>query len=205
MKLVLKIFKLFAILIISVSIILFSASLLLQDRVALILLKSINKNISTKLDIGSFKLSFLSKFPKASLELKDVLVHSSSDFNSGSFKGINTDTLLAAKFVSVEFKITDILKGIYKIERVSASTGKMNLYTDTTGSVNYDISVKNSNSSGDDFSIDLERINLTDLKGYYNNLATTLIIKGLVKEGKLTSRISGDEIDFTAKADLQIT
>ena len=205
MKLVLKILKLFAILIVSVSIILFSASLLLQDRVALILLKSINKNISTKLDIGSFNLSFLSKFPKASLELKDVLVHSSSDFNSGSFKGINTDTLLAAKFVSVEFKITDILKGIYKIERVSASTGKMNLYTDTTGSVNYDISVKNSNSSGDDFSIDLERINLTDLKGYYNNLATTLIIKGLVKEGKLKSRISGDEIDFTAQADLQIT
>jgi len=205
MKLVLKILKLFAILIISVSIILFSASLLLQDRVALILLKSINKNISTKLDIGSFNLSFLSKFPKASLELKDVLVHSSSDFNSGSFKGINTDTLLAAKFVSVEFKITDILKGIYKIERLSASTGKMNLYTDTTGSVNYDISVKNSNSSGDDFSIDLARINLTDLQGYYNNLATTLIIKGLVKEGKLKSRISGDEIDFTAQADLQIT
>ena len=205
MKLVLKILKLFAILIISVSIILFSASLLLQDRVALILLKSFNKNISTKLDIGSFKLSFLSKFPKASLELKDVLVHSSSGFNSGNFKGINTDTLLAAKYVSVEFKITDILKGIYKIERVSASTGKMNLYTDTTGSVNYDISVKNSNSSGDEFSIDLERINLIDLKAYYNNLATTLVIKGLVKEGKLKSRISGDEIDFTAQADLQIT
>ncbi|TAL80681.1 MAG: hypothetical protein EPN88_01020, partial [Bacteroidetes bacterium] len=72
-----KILKLFAILILTVSIILVSASFLLQDKVADIILVSLNNNISTKLDIGSFKLSFLKKFPKASLELKNVLVHSS--------------------------------------------------------------------------------------------------------------------------------
>ena len=85
MKLIFKILKLFAILIITVSIILFSASIILQDKVADIVLTSLNKNISTKLEVGSFKLSFLRKFPKASLELKDVLVHSSSNFNSDLF------------------------------------------------------------------------------------------------------------------------
>ena len=59
------------------------------------------------------------------------------------FNGINTDTLLAAKFVSVEFKITDIIKGNYNIERISAKTGKMNFFTDTSGLVNYDISCQN--------------------------------------------------------------
>jgi hypothetical protein len=204
MKLVLRILKVFAILIISVSIILYSASILLQDKVASVLLKSINENISTKLDIGSFKLSFLRKFPKASLELKDVLVHSVSDFNSVSFSGINTDTLFEARDASVEFKITDIINGIYKIERISVRTGKLNLYIDTAGLVNYNIYIKNSGSSGNDFSIDLERIYLTNLKVYYNNLATKLITKGLVKNGKLKSMISGDNIEFTAQADLQI-
>ena len=204
MKLALKILKLLAILIITVSIILFSASFLLQDKVANIILKSFNKNLLTKLDVGSFKLSFLRKFPKASLELKDVLVHSSSNFNSVAFAGINTDTLLAARFVSVEFKITDILKGIYNIERVGARVGKMNFFTDIAGLVNYDISVKNESSGVDDFTIDLERINLTDIKTYYNNLATRLIINGLIKNGRLKSRISGNDIDFTAGAEMQI-
>ncbi|MCX6327250.1 MAG: hypothetical protein NT144_11460 [Bacteroidia bacterium] len=199
-----KILKLFAILIITVSIILFSASFLLQDKVADILLKTLNKNILTKLDVGSFKLSFLRKFPKASLELKDVLVHSSSNFNSAAFTGINTDTLLAARFLSVEFKITDILKGIYNIERIGAKAGKMNFFTDTIGLGNYDISVKNESPGDDDFIIDLERINLTDIKTYYNNLATRLIINGIIKNGRLKSRISGDDIDFTGGAEMQI-
>ncbi|MDO9339175.1 MAG: AsmA-like C-terminal region-containing protein [Bacteroidales bacterium] len=204
MKLILKILKLFAILIITVSIILFSASFLLQDKVADIILKSLNKNLSTKLDVGSFKLSFLRKFPNASLELKDVLVHSSSNFSSDAFTGINTDTLLAARFVSVKFKITDILKGIYNIESVGVRAGKMNFFTDTAGLVNYDISVKNESSGGDDFTIDLERINLTDIKTYYNNRATKLIINGLIKEGQLKSRILGDDVDFAAVAEMQI-
>lgn len=204
MRLILKIFKLFAILILTVLIILFSAAFLLQDKVADIIMKSLNDNISTKLDVGSFKLSFIRKFPKASLELSDVLVHSSSNFNSAGFSGINTDTLLSSRFLSVEFKITDIIKGIYKIERVSAKAGKTNFYTDKNGLVNYDISVKNISPADSDFTIDLERIYLTDIKAYYNNLATRLIINGLIKNGLLKSTISGDNIDFTATAEMQI-
>ena len=105
MKILLKIGKLFAILIFTVSIILFAASFLLKDKVGFIILRSLNKNLSTKLEVESYKLSFFRKFPKASLELKDVFVHSSKDFNYDSFKGINTDTLLSARLVSMEFKI----------------------------------------------------------------------------------------------------
>ena len=90
MKLILKIFKLFAILIITVFIILASASFLVEDKVAGIIIHSLNKNISTKLDVGSYKLSFLRKFPKASLELNDVLIHSSSAFNSRLFNEDST-------------------------------------------------------------------------------------------------------------------
>ena len=35
-----------------------------------------------------------------------------------------------------------------------------------------------------DFTINLERINLNDIKIYYNNLSTKLIINGLVKNGQ---------------------
>jgi hypothetical protein len=204
MKLAFRILKLFAILIITVIIILISASMLLQDNVADIILKSLNRNISTKLEVGSFRLSFLRKFPNASLELKDVLVHSSSNFSSDLFTGINTDTLLAARFVTVEFKITDILNGIYFIESIGAKDGKINLYTDTAGRVNYDISAENKESEKEDITIDLERITLSEIKSCYYNLATSLSINGNIEYGRLKSRISGNDIDFTAAAEVQI-
>ena len=80
------------------------------------------------------------------------------NFNSAAFTGINTDTLLAARNVSVEFKITDIIFGNYTIERIRAKTGKMNFFTDTEGMVNYDITVNNKKSGSDDFTINLEKI-----------------------------------------------
>ena len=203
MKITLKILKLIAILIFIISAFLFSASFLLQDKVAGIILKSLNKNISTKLDFGSFRLSFLRKFPNASLELKNVLIHSAANFNSAGFSGINTDTLLSAGYVSVEFSITDIIKGTYIIKRVAASDGTMNLFTDTAGLVNYAFSV-NTNSSSD-FTIDIKRINLTDIKTCYNNLSSKLLINGNIKSGIIKSKISADSISFGAMAEMQIT
>jgi hypothetical protein len=205
MKLLLKIGKLFVIMVLTVSILLLSASYLLRDKVGFIILRSLNKNLSTKLVVGSYKLSFLRKFPNASLELKDVLVHSSADFNKFEFKGINTDTLIAAKSVSVEFKLTDIIKGKYNIERISARSGKANFYTDYEGFVNYNVSVKSDNPDSRETTINLERINLNDIIAYYNNLDAHLILSGPVKSGRLKSRISGGNIDLSAISDLQIT
>ena len=71
--------------------------------------------------------------------MKNVLVHSSPNFNSAAFTGINTDTLLAARYVSVEFKITDIIKGNYNIERIGVKTGKIT-FIPIRQDVNYNIS-----------------------------------------------------------------
>ena len=60
-----KIFKLFLLLIASVSILLISLSFILSDQVAEIIIGSVNRNISTKISIGTFRLSLLKKFPLA--------------------------------------------------------------------------------------------------------------------------------------------
>ena len=204
MKYIFKILKITAILIITFSVILFSASFLLKDKVAEIVLESLNRNISTKLKTGTARLSFIRKFPKASLELKDVLVSSSTGFNSVSFEGINTDTLLFAGQISVQVKITDILKGIYNIEGVSAREGKINFFTDAIGHVNYDIAIKNKSSVKENFTIDLERITLTEMQASYYNLSTGLSINGIIKNGRIKSRIKGDNIDFSTTSKIQI-
>ncbi|MBA4321352.1 MAG: hypothetical protein C0408_00895 [Odoribacter sp.] len=205
MNFILKILKWAAIVITIIIILLFCASLFLQENVVNIFIKSINRNISTKIDVASARFSLISKFPRASVKLENVLVHSSPQFDRTQFKNTNADTLLFAKSVSLEFKMADLIRGIYNIESVSVNGGIMNLYSDNSGMVNYEISGTKTSSTSEEFVIDLEKINVSNLNATYTNIATSLNINGLIKNGRFKSRISGNNIDFTASSALQLS
>jgi hypothetical protein len=199
------ILKILAILFIVITATLFFGSFVMQDTVAGIILRSLNKNISTKYEFESVRLSYLKKFPKASLDLNNILVHSSPGFDKTCFEGINTDTLLSAESVSIEFKITNVIKGIYNIERMGIRNGRLNLFTDTAGAVNYEISARDAgDTTAGTFILNLDRINISGLKGTYNNVATKLLIKTFIDNGRVKSKISGNNIDFTAEGGLSI-
>ena len=205
MRAVGKIFKVLLLLIITVSAMLIAASFILQDKVAEIVMGSINRNLSVKIEVAHFRLSLLKKFPKASLGLKDITVFSSPGFNKNAFKEIGPDTLLAAATLSVDFKITDIIKGVYDIERIGIRDGKIILLADSAGKVNYRLTDRKKDSDTVRMSINLERIYLSDVKITYCNLAKDLILDGEVMNGRVSSRLSGDNINLTADADLIIS
>ncbi|MGE5406755.1 MAG: AsmA-like C-terminal region-containing protein [Methanosarcina sp.] len=196
--------KLLAVLVLSVSVILAVASFIMQDKVGNIIIASLNRNMSVKLDVEKSRLSFLRRFPKASMVLKNVLVHASPGFDRKEFSGVDTDTLLYAESVFLDFKITDILRAKYNIETITAKNGFVRLLSDTAGRVNYEISAPDQTSDDEHVTIDLQKIILDNIYATYNNLEAELIIKGNIRNGKLKSRISGDRIDFTASADLLI-
>jgi hypothetical protein len=200
-----KILKIFAILIISVSVILFSASLILKDKVAGMILNSLNKNLSTKVDVGSFRLSFLKKFPKASVEMKNVVVHSTKGFDNSSIPGNHGDTLLAARYVSAQFSISDIIKGNYNIDRITAREGRTNLFTDIAGNINYQIKYNSPSTSSGVIALNLERITLSGIKVNYNDLSDNVKISGVIKNGRIKTRIYGSKIDFDTNADIKIS
>jgi len=207
MKIFIRIIKVLAVLIITVTLILFSAALIMQDRVADIILKSLNKSISTKFEFESVSLSFLRKFPGATINLKNVLVHSSPGFDKDVFGPIDTDTLLFAKSVSAEFDISDIYHGIYNIERIGIKDGILKLFSDSSGRVNYDIAVEaeSEDEGGKEFTLDLKRVSVSNLNAYYNNRAIELVVEGIFENGHIKSRISGENIDFGAESGIQIS
>ena len=197
MKLAAKILKITAIILVSALFVLFSISLIMQNKVAGLILNSLNNNFSTKIETGSYRLSLIRKFPKASVELKNVLVHSSPDFDHSGFGGINTDTLLTAKSASIDFKMIDMLKRAYTFTKISVRTGNLYLYTDTSSHTNYDISKNEDETTGtNNVTLNLNRINLSDVGFVYNDLRVDLIIKGKFKDGRFKSKIKGDNIDF---------
>jgi hypothetical protein len=205
MRMVIKILKWSSIAIIMILIGLFGLSFFLQDKVVAFFINSLNKNLSTKIETGAGKFSLINKFPRASVRLKDVLVHSSPRFDNSQFKNLSTDTLLYAESVSLEFRMIDLIKGNYNIESITGTGGILNLLSDSSGMVNYEIAEETTPSNGEDFVINLERILLKDIRARYINVATSLDITGTIKSGKLKSRIAGDNIDFTASAGLQLT
>ena len=196
MKPVFKILKWIAITFAGLLIVLFSLSLLLGDKVVDIFIVSINSEISTTLVAGDSKLSFIKRFPKASVELRNVAVFSSPGFDKTEFNGINTDTLLYTPSAILEFSILDIFNGKYRIESLIVDGGRLNLYTDSLGNVNYQVSAGSSGSGEDNFVIDLEKIVISGLNARYKNTATSLDIIGIIDNGRFRSRISGPDIDF---------
>lgn len=197
MKPVAKILKMAAILIGSVLLILFSLSLIMQNKVAGMLLQSLNNRFSTKIETGSYRLSLIKKFPNASVELKDVIVYSSPAFDKSGFNNINTDTLLSAKSASIDFRMIDMLKKEYTFSRINIKSGNVYLFTDKSGDFNYDISTgKDKSDKTDNVTLNLNRINLADVIFEYNDLRADFIIRGIFKEGHIRSKIQGNDIDF---------
>jgi hypothetical protein len=202
MKLILNILKWFVALTGVIVIVLFSLSFLLSDKVAEIILRSLNDEISTKIEVQEYSLSFLKRFPKAAVQLKDVIIWSSPTFDKGQFKKINTDTLLTAASAFLEFSMADIINEKYDIDKIDVEKGRLNIFTDSSGNVNYEVYSGTNSESDDNFVINLEKINASSVTVRYVNTATTLDLSGIITSGSFKSRIAGDIIDFTCNADL---
>jgi hypothetical protein len=204
MKLIINIFKWTVAVTGALIVALFSLSYFLSDKVAEIFLRSLNNEISTKIEAREYSLSFLKRFPKAAVELKDVVIWSSPTFDKSQFKKTNTDTLLSAVSAFLEFRMTDIIRENYNIDRITVDNGRLNIFSDSSGNINYEVYSDSTSGSGDDFVINLERINATSVETRYVNTATSLDISGTISSGVFKSRIAGDNIDFSCNTDLVI-
>ncbi|MFN8241334.1 MAG: AsmA-like C-terminal region-containing protein [Bacteroidales bacterium] len=175
----------------------------LQDEVTSLILNAVNKNISTTIEAGKIRLSFIRRFPRASVILRDVTVFSSPDFDRNQFRH-NCDTLLFARSAALEFKITDLVRGRYDVASVIVRDGSVSLYTDKGGSVNWNVSTGKGNGQ-DDFSLDIGKIVLYNITALYENRMSSLEIRGLIRNSKMKSAFKPGSIEFRSSSDVDIT
>ncbi len=200
MKVVVRILRTVSIVLISLVVVLFVLSLILQNRVGGIVIHSLNSTLQTKIETESYRLSLIKKFPKATVELKNVSIHSSPGFDKPAFRGINTDTLLKARSASVDFRMLDLIRGAYTFTRIGIRGGELNLFTDEAGNYNYSFS-KNSEKGGKNLMLNFNRIDVSDLKFTYNDRRPDLLIKGVFRNGRFKSRIRNELIDFEGSSE----
>jgi len=200
MKVLVRILRTVSIVLISLVVVLFVLSLILQNRVGGIVIHSLNSTLQTKIETESYRLSLIKKFPKATVELKNISVHSSPGFDKPAFRGINTDTLLKARSASVDFRMLDLIRGAYTFTRIGIRGGELNLFTDEAGNYNYSFS-KNSEKGGKSLMLNFNRIDVSDLKFSYNDRRPDLLIKGVFRDSRFKSRIRNELIDFEGSSE----
>lgn len=197
-----KIARWFLILCGGVLLILMILPFLLGNNIGSLLVKTINNRVSTQIDVSSASLSFLRRFPKASVQLYDFTVFSSPDFSKNQFAG-NSDTLIYAGSASFEFSMTNLLTRNYTVESILLSDGFIQLFSDSAGRVNYQVTTSPEGSQSE-LNLDIEKITLANMRASYSDSYVNLHISGLFRNGSLRSRMAGENIDFYCTSEIEL-
>jgi hypothetical protein len=154
-------------------------------------IEEINREINVKIQVGSVNISALRKFPYISVVLADATAWSASGIEKEQFSGINTDTLFYASRIYLQFNLFDIIQKNYRLRKVHAEDGNVNLLADRFGRVNYRLFKAGGKTSQNPVSVNLDGVKISGVKWTYLNLSENTRASGIIKDiafkGKLAS------------------
>lgn len=130
-----------------------------EDEVVSYVIKGLNDRLKTKASVASVDLTFWETFPKASVKFTDVYVEE-------TFR--EKDTLLFARKIYLEFALTDLFRGHYRIDRISSENGKVFLKVNQKGEDNWHF-LRESPTDSSSLSLDLEELEFTDVHIVYED------------------------------------
>ncbi|WP_448698675.1 AsmA family protein [Mucilaginibacter sp. AW1-3] len=130
-KKIFKTFKIVAITVAGLLILLFSLPYLFPQTVNNKIKQWANGSINGKIEFSGTRLSFFRHFPNLTLTLNDFLLKGSAPFQN--------DTLLAAKEVSLGINLSTLFRDNLTINKVYFTQAFINIQTDTAGHANYNV------------------------------------------------------------------
>lgn len=180
-----------------------SVSLIYEDEVSQYLVEELNEYISSEIEVEDVKFSLIKKFPKASLEFKNVTAYT----KDGYFKeicGLKTDTLFYAKSLFVELNILDIITKNYTIKSIHLNNGKVNLFIDRFGDPNYIFWNQNPENKSEEFALELEQVKITNSDVLFCNEATKFVVSTHSKKVNFQGNFSNQNYLMKIKSDIFI-
>jgi hypothetical protein len=171
-----------------------------EDEVSQYLIEELNENILTEIEAEDVNFSLIKKFPKASVEFKNVLAHSKDGFYK-EVKGYKTDTLFFAQSIFIKVDILDLIQDEISIQSIHFNKGNINLFTDHLGDPNYIFWKKHtSDSVRKDFNIELSQVKITNAHILYCNDATNIIYRSLAEKIDFEGNLSRENYLLKIKA-----
>ncbi len=160
------------------------------NELKVFVMDQINERLDSKVDVDEIKVKVFHKFPNTSIQLQNVTVWSTHNFNSRDFNGPGADTLLSARYVNVSFNLLGLIQKKYNIRQLDIREGVLHLYTDPEGEANYKIFSGARKKSEEGSPVNISNLRITDFSFLINNQAKQLISTGTLKRIELNGRIS---------------
>lgn len=168
-----------------------------EDDIKQYAIDEINNHLKTDIEVKDIELSLFHDFPYASLQFEEVFISDAFEERESD------DTLLYAENMFFNFSILDIWNGDYKVKRIRAENGQLNLKTDENGDFNYGIvREKEERDSASNFKFMLELLKLNNIHFNYTNLSTKQFYKIDVINGLLKGDFTQSEYNLSAEGDL---
>jgi hypothetical protein len=160
------------------------------DDLKTFVMDQINHRLDSKVDVDEIAVKVFQKFPNTSIQLKNVTVWSTNNFNTRDFNGPGADTLLSATNINVTFNLLGLIRKKYNIRQLEIREGILHLYTDLDGEVNYKIFTGNDRKHKEVSPVNLSSLRITDFSLVLNNQVKQLISTGTLKRIDLNGRFS---------------
>ncbi len=139
-----------------------------QDEVKQLMISQINRHVKTEIRVGDLSFSVLRKFPRASLEFRDVVILAPDGYIQNTGKGIDSDTLFTARSLFLQFSLNNIFRKDYRIRNIHAVNGILNLALNADGQENYRF-WKTPDSPDNRFNLDLQDVRLSNYRVIFTN------------------------------------
>ena len=169
-----------------------------EDEIKQYAIDEINSHLETDIKVRNIELSIFHDFPYASLQFEHVFI-------ADAYKERESeDTLLYAENMFFNFSVMDIWQGDYKVKRIRAENGQLNLKTNADGDYNYGIvkSDPEADTASSNFEFMLELLKLKNIKFDYTNLSTRQFYQVDITEGLVRGDFTATNYNLLAEGDL---
>lgn len=168
-----------------------------EDSIKEYIVGQINKQLTTEIEVKEIDLSLFRKFPNISLVFTDVTA-------KDAIESENKGKLLTAKNIYLQFSIWDLLYKNYRIRKIEAEDGLVNIVTYADGSVNYQFWKSDTTASDDSFSFDLQKVILKNMTIRYKDFANDQDYLGATNSMIIKGKFSNDKYTLYANGNLQV-
>ncbi|WP_207190724.1 AsmA-like C-terminal region-containing protein [Hymenobacter lapidiphilus] len=159
---------------------------------------ALNQHLAVPVRASRLDVSVLDQFPRLSITLHDVVMQ-------GSLPA-DTTRLLRARRLYCAFDALDLLRGHYRIRRLTLADGQLHLHRDATGQPNYLILRPDTAASDDEqpFALELRGIRLERVRATYTDAARRQFFALQTPDLRAAVRLVGPRVEVAVTGPARI-
>jgi hypothetical protein len=163
----------------------------------------LDDHLLTQLSMDEIHFKVLKGFPKATVEIKNVVLLSGQNFSRKEFRASSGDTLLKAESIYLQFNMLKMLRKEYELKEIEVSHGIINILFDSKNRDNLTI-WKSDSAKGQTYAVNLRSITITSTKVHVESIRQKFQLDALSERTHFKGNLSGNILSGDVKGDFRI-